>query len=463
MCGLILAPNTFPRESVERAMVAMGHRATDGYSGLAHFRGWHLGQVRLAVQTDGYTGQQPFRRGEEAMAFVGEIFSPFPESDELWNALTGTCSQAMMLDGFWSVVRINETGYATAFTDHLGIKPLYFWEEKGIVCSEIAPMFQLTAPPDFDPVYLANCIKFGYDHSGRTPWLGIRQLAPGTALRLGAQPTLTPRLFQYWDWDRVPHANPTPGAVRELLSSTIIRWAKGSKRPVGLLLSGGLDSSIVYYVLKAAEVPFTPYTIENGEDEYLPDDPDIFRLTIADYPTYPEAAHIMEAPLDLGSVFPQIALSRALAGEKLHVALSGDGADELFGGYRRARIYDSQKSDVFCELPYYHLPRLDRVMMRNTIELRSPFLSPAVVATALRVPYEWRTHKQLLKLAFKGIVPDKILAREKHPLKSKEVLNDQVGHRIKLLESFYDVFRRVYPTPEPLLASRVVEQPREAV
>lgn len=456
MCGLILAPNNFPAEAVRAAMADMGYRGADGFEGLVHFRGWYLGHVRLAIQSDEYTGQQPFLGGEEAMAFVGEIFSDQPEDYELWNSLTGTCSQAMMLDGFWSVVRINETGYVTAFTDHLGIKPLYFWEEHGIICSEITPMFRLAPPPPLDHVYLANCVKFGYDTSGRTPWLGVRQVAPGTALRLNCRPgPMTHRTYSYWDWSRVPHANPnSPAAVRELLTRTILRWAFGSKRPVGLLLSGGLDSSIVYYTLREAGANVRPYYIDNGEEEFLPtDDPNLTKLDTSDYPTLEEAARVMQAPLDLGSLLPQISLARALAKEGLHVAMSGDGADELFGGYRRAKIYDSQKSDVFCELPYYHLPRLDRCMMRSTVELRSPFLSPAVVATALRTPYQWRTSKQMLKIAFKGVVPEKILNREKHPLKSREVVTDPLAHRIKLTEAFHHVYKSIYPVADPLFAA----------
>jgi hypothetical protein len=116
--------------------------------------------------------------------------------------------------------------------------------------------------------------------------------------------------------------------------------------------------------------------------------------------------------------------------------MTGDGADEVFGGYRRASEYDSQWSDVFCELPYYHLPRLDRVMMRETIELRSPFLAPAVVAHGLSLPRELRTQKQALKRAFKGLVPDRIINRPKHPLKTEAVKTGGIGYRQQLVEAF---------------------------
>lgn len=442
MCGMILAPSTFDPQKVALAMQAMGYRGADDYRGLISFKGWYLGHVRLAIQSTELVGQQPFTRGGAAMAFVGELFGLEGEETEervFWKSFQGTCQTALSLDGFWSMIKIGETGQVWAFTDHLGVKPLYYWQEHGIVCSEIAPMFKLAPPPALDRIYLANCIKFGYDYSGRTPWQGITQVAPGTMLRLVNSGT-SPRSFQYWNWE--PRPEPTPEELRDLVTKAILRWAGGSNRPVGLLLSGGLDSTIVYEVLRRNGVEVSLFSVENGESQYLPQDAKTELLPDSKNPTYEEAVEVMQAPLDLGSLFPQINLSRALATTGTHVCLSGDGADELFGGYRRAQSYDSQLSDVFCELPYYHLPRLDRVMMRETIELRAPFLSPSVVSAALSVPYEKRRGKGILKEAFRGIVPDRIIDRPKLPLKSREVLEGGEVHRLKLLEAFYAKFGR---------------------
>ena len=81
-------------------------------------------------------------------------------------------------------------------------------------------------------------------------------------------------------------------------------------------------------------------------------------------------------------------------------------------------------------------------MMRHTIELRSPFLAPAVIKYALKLPYEERTEKQALKSAFRNIVPDEVLAREKKPLKSFLFDKDATSYRLELLRMFTDNFEK---------------------
>ena len=124
-----------------------------------------------------------------------------------------------------------------------------------------------------------------------------------------------------------------------------------------------------------------------------------------------------EGPADLGSMIPQYMMSKNLDAAKTPVLLTGDGADECFLGYSRAQEYDSRYYDVFSELVYYHIPRLDKLSSAFTFELRSPFLSTKLVETALWLKYEESKGKQVLKDSFKDIVPKEIIERKKQPLR----------------------------------------------
>lgn len=425
MCGLILAGPKHSPARVEKALEAMSYRGAEGLRGVIGWRGWTIGHVRLAIQDLTENGAQPVVQEDRVFAFVGEVFNHGgSEKEAIANALK--FSSFDRLDGFWSVVEITRGG-AYAYTDFLGIKPLYYWPSEGIVCSEIRPMFELADKPPLDKIYLSNCIKWGYDYTGRTPWQGIYQLAPGTRLNLSSGTE-----GRYWDWNHVPGS---PDDLRQELEKAISNRLI-SDRPVSMLLSGGLDSSIIYYSLLERGLEVKAFSIENGETEFLPEGIEVLPLPEG---TEREALQVMQAPLDLGSLIPQLQLAKAVAAAGFRVCMTGDGADELFGGYRRAQEYDSQASDVFCELPYYHLPRLDRVMMSQTIEQRSPFLAPRVVAVALRTPYQDRTSKQALKRAFRAVVPDPILKREKHPLKAPAVVSGGISYRRNLVQEFVHV------------------------
>jgi asparagine synthase (glutamine-hydrolysing) len=428
MCGLILAPARYPTTKIENALSRMVHRGPDAQS-VVKFGNWNLGHVRLAIQDE--TGEQPFwNEVNQSMAiFVGEFFTPtnIPERDVVKQVLADP-SLFHEIDGFWSLVHVLP-GVATVYTDHLGIKPTYYWPEHNIVCSELEPMFALEPRPPLDEIYLSNCIKFGYDYSGRTPYQGIIQLPPGHRLVMDDESN---DLEHYFKWSLVDSGPSLKDAIQGAITNRLI-----SDRPVAMLLSGGLDSSIIYYTLKSMDRQVEAFAIENGESEFLPEGVVPLRV---DEVTVGTAVRVMQAPLDLGSLVPQVQLARAVHEAGYKVCLTGDGADEVFGGYRRAKEYDSQRSDTFCELPYYHMPRLDKVMMASTIELRSPFLSPQVVAFGLRLPHAYRTNKEALKHAFAGVVPHEIIWRPKHPLKTKAVIDGGVEYRRELVQLFRNNF-----------------------
>jgi asparagine synthase (glutamine-hydrolysing) len=244
--------------------------------------------------------------------------------------------------------------------------------------------------------------------------------------------------YEYFDWSIAPEATD----LEEALYASVQRRLISKKEEVAALVSGGLDSSIISYILSDLGRSVSYYTTDNLEDlnyvrklsEQLKFNPHIIHYNM-DSADFTDALEWNETPIDLGSMVPE---HKLISGVKERIVLTGDGADELFGGYRRIDQYDSQYSDVFEELTYYHLPRLDRASMRYTVEMRNPFLSHDIIKLALSLPLEKRTHKKILKDIFRGKLPDEILDRPKLPLKNDSIREDPMKYRLKLVQTFYD-------------------------
>ena len=169
-------------------------------------------------------------------------------------------------------------------------------------------------------------MKWGYDPMGGTPWNEIRQLKPGHFLYKGQE-------VCYWDWNKVPLMN-----LRDDLSHAV-NLRLGGFRDASILLSGGLDSSIIYGLIKQQGLNITPIHVNNHEYSYaslVAGDDKMVEVNLDNVGDY-EAVEIHQSPVDLGSVKPQIAMARELDKLDFRNVLTGDGADELFGGYRRAK------------------------------------------------------------------------------------------------------------------------------
>jgi asparagine synthase (glutamine-hydrolysing) len=217
--------------------------------------------------------------------------------------------------------------------------------------------------------------------------------------------------------------------------------------PISIMLSGGLDSSIIGGLLLKLGADVSWYTINNGPDnEYVRECENYWGIKVNElnYSMDMDDEKLNdiyfkwnESPVDMGSVVPQYLLFEAIKkGTNTRIVLSGDGADEMFGGYRRIDEYDSQQSDIFHELTYYHLPRLDKMSMAHTLELRNPFLNLDLVQLALELPLEYRKHKTILKKAFKGLIPDSVIERKKHPLKNEKIVKDPMEYRKEAIDRF---------------------------
>ena len=229
-------------------------------------------------------------------------------------------------------------------------------------------------------------------------------------------------------------------ATRRIVTGSVCRQMMGDV-PVGVFLSGGLDSAIVAAIaaqeagshgerlktfavgtegsadVLAARVVARQLDTEHHEHIYT-----AAEALAAVEPVVRAIEHF--DPSLVRSAVPNFLLARMTA-EHVKVVLTGEGADELFAGYEYLRAFDDP--DALQEelvrtingLHNLNLQRCDRVTMAHGLEARVPFLDRQVIAFGLGLPVAWKLsppgelEKRLLRRAFAGWLPDEILWREK--------------------------------------------------
>lgn len=444
MCGIIKTLD-FRRGGFIR------HRGTE-FKEIQYGR-YRLIHHRLPIQTksgDNFSQPVVLDNGLILM-FVGELFG-LPDEfssdvDYLTTMIGAIRSEGELFrvifqnemntwDGFWAIViEDTNTGFTYAFTDPLGKKQLYY-NSRGEICSEITPL--ILDPKGYDPYYRAHVEKFGYCFCGNTPWADVTQIQPGHVYQFKGS-LMTAKFPYYFNWDKE-----TKGTLKELMERSVSqRVLTTGDNPVAMLVSGGLDSSIIAALTLDLGKEVKYYSIENDESEYVyllekQLGINVEYVKMAEYDDLDQTLLFNEQPVDLGSLLPQHNIFGRID-KKYKVVLTGDGADELFGGYKRNEVYDAQVSDIVDELTYYHLPRLDRASMRRTMELRTPFLSHDVVRHAIALPREWRKNKMALKEAFGNRLPQDIVRRAKHPLKTQSLVEDKEKHKRRIIDRFYEL------------------------
>lgn len=441
MCGIVATIGASP-SAFDRAVDAVRHRGVR--TSVEKIRDTLIAHARLPIVGVGPEHDQPVTRGHHTVAFVGQILDfrerhPGMECDaelvaDTWNDL-GPGGFADF-DGFWSVVSVDDRdGSIHALVDYLAQKPLYYRRDVPSVASEPAALLPF-GPVTPDEVYFSSVVKWGYCPEGRrTPYNEVRKLMPGGYLYLSEDAD------EEICVDPMLPADATGDELRWEIEAAVKRRVTSSDVPVAALVSGGLDSAIMYTLAKRYG-DVRAFHAENDESAEAMVVAPVFTKVWSDDVSIDNALDYMQEPLDLGSLFPQVVLSDAIGRRGVNVCLTGDGADEFFGGYGRAMRYDSQWSDVFHELVNYHLPRLDRVMMRNRVEVRSPFLARRVSRIALGLPYAARRDKKVLRNLFRSSLPAGVADRAKKPLRTATVAGNQEANSIMLVDEFR---RRMWP------------------
>lgn len=354
-----------------------------------------------------------------------------------------------VLNGEWAmVIIIPDQDMSALFTDPLGTIPIYFNKELEISTNNS----EISDHEQFDPVYRSEVLKWGYNTDNRTPWEDVKRVMPRKLTYFIDNENMKtyferPIFEDFFNYDN------TNFSVRDVMHNVILKQLKDIdiNREIAVLLSGGLDSSIISYELitinkKVYDGKLRLHFYTLNED---PKDVECTKAfcemygittTFISYDKsnvdYEKALRINKTPIDLGSMVPNQILFSQIP-EKLY--FTGDGADCIFGGFRRIDEYDSQMSDLFEEHPFYYSPKGNNACEHFNTQLKCPFNDFEIVNYALHLPLPERTHKKCLKDAYRDVLPDCIINRQKLPLKTEQIVKDKNQYRYDLAKKFYSI------------------------
>jgi asparagine synthase (glutamine-hydrolysing) len=399
MCGIVGFQGRFDRRLLQAMTDAVAHRGPDGQGVrmLCADEGMPtgLGHRRLSIIDLSDAGSQPMcalpdagggHREGLTLVYNGEIYN----YRELRAALaadghtfqSNTDSEALLhlyerdgldmfrhLNGIFALAIHDaresgrppgvERGALLLVRDHLGVKPLYYSEvADGLLFgSEIKALLHSPAVSrEIDPVALHHTLAYLWCPAPRTMLAGVRKLEPGSAMIVQRG-----RIARQWKYYEIPYdgqvSDAGEGALAEELAERLrvaVKRQLVSDVPVGAFLSGGLDSSAVVAMMRAAEpaARFPCFSIGfrgDGAVEGNPNDLPYARQVAAhlgvdlhEIYVEPDAIHRLPRLIELldepqADPAPINALliaeqSRAMG---IPVLLSGAGGDDLFGGYRR--------------------------------------------------------------------------------------------------------------------------------
>jgi asparagine synthase (glutamine-hydrolysing) len=375
MCGIcgVIDPSGAPIDlhGVRAMLDALTHRGPDSW-GMLEAHGVTAGITRLRV-IDLTTGDQPIRNedGLVEVVFNGEIYNHAALRQELsakgHRFTTRSDTEVLVhlwedrgpemvhaLDGMFAFCLVDRARRETFLArDALGVKPLYLREIRGrmVFASEMAALLRYPAPrPTIDPARLVDLVALQYVPGERTIFREIVKLLPGHALHVREG---IPRTVRWFAWppvapDGEAGLDDLAAQLRVLLQDAVRAQAVADV-PVGVFLSGGLDSTGLTALLALA-APGRVRSFSVGfADAAAHDERRFANLASRALGTehhelvvsaddvareLPAAiAHLEEPVLD-PALLPTLLLSR-FARTEVTVALSGEGADELFGGYRR--------------------------------------------------------------------------------------------------------------------------------
>jgi asparagine synthase (glutamine-hydrolysing) len=394
MCGFIGFYNPLGLNAEESRVTAQSmcdslvHRGPDDEGvWIDSNAGIALGHRRLSILDLSSAGHQPMKSfsGRYVIAFNGEIYNHFSLREELnlseSVAWRGTSDTETLLAGFerWGIEATlkktvgmfafalwdNKNQVLTIARDRMGEKPLYYgWCGNTLLFGSELKAFKKfpNFKPEIDRRVLEPYLRLGYIPAPYSIYHGIQKLLPGTFIHfpLNVSSGTLPVPKSYWSLNEVARSgleHPIEGSDKEVLDqleASIVRSVSlqsVADVPLGAFLSGGIDSSLVVALMQSQSIqPVKTFTIGFHEKEYneASHAEKIAKYLGTDHTTlYISQDEILESIPKINDLYDEpfsdasaSMLVANLARQKVKVSLSGDGGDELFGGYDHYVLLD---------------------------------------------------------------------------------------------------------------------------
>ena len=515
MCGIAgMIGLTAGPEIQKKILATMVRRGPDG-NGVFQEGPCTLLHSRLAI-IDPLGGAQPMTAGGHTIVYNGELYNTSEirsELERMGHSFRTQCDTEVVLHAFqeWGEESLHRFNGIFAFAvwdgrrlflarDRIGVKPLFFMERPAglLFGSEIKNILAYPGiRAELDEDGAAELLLLG---PGRTPgcgvYRGIRELEPGCC---GWYENKKLSIRRYWKLRDREHPATFEETAEEVRSLVIdaVRRQMVSDVPIGTFLSGGLDSSIITAICAGYQERLPTFSVDYADNDryfqptrFQPNS-DGYYIRLMQRELGTDHHWTVLTPADLVDALEDATLARDLPGmadvdfsllafcrdvrTHVKVALSGECADEIFGGYpwyRDSRIRDAdgfpwaqnlqqraamltpevQRGTEYVRERYLQtiresdilptnspmerrmkemvnlnfrwfmqtlLDRKDRMSMFSGLEVRVPFCDWRIAEYLYGVPWAYKDHqgreKGLLRYAMAGILPHEVLLRKKSP------------------------------------------------
>jgi len=517
MCGFIGIKSTqLNHVTAYEALQKLSHRGPDE-EGVFFDEDIYMGHKRLVV-VDKENGKQPFIFNHLVMIYNGELYNTEELRDDLKQKgylFSGHSDTEVLIKLFYEyredcVKKLNgifsfmiydtQTKDIYCFRDRVGVKPQYYYYKNSefITSSEVKAILKYKDIHNVTINGLQEILGLGPSHSpGNTCYQDVSELKPGHYLTLKNNQL---KMHRYWQVESLEHRDcftSTVERVRFLLEDSIRRQLV-SDVPLCTYLSGGLDSTAITLIGQKYKPDLESYSIDyinnqeyfNASQFQVAQDNDFIKLVVERFninhhscvinneqlvETLKTALSLRDAP-GMADIDSSLYWFSTKVKQQFTVALSGECADEIFGGYpwfyrtfkdgtfpwisnindrnqllnetyqRKLNLDDyvnSQYKKILREVPlngdetleeikqkrlsylnmnYFMttlLDRKDRMTMGASLEVRVPFADHRLIEYLYNVPWDMKFYqnreKGLLREAVKDIVPEEIVYRKKNP------------------------------------------------